>query len=86
MALYEIIVIVATALGIFLNGINKLKFQVVIGLLQAGAAFVLKIVMAKAFGISGVIWASVIMAYLGTGVVFLYVRRLLVQMDALRVR
>lgn len=81
MALYEIIIIVASALGIFLNGINKMKFQVAVGLLQALAAAVLKIVMAKAFGLSGMIWASVIMAYLGTGVVILYVRSLLKHLD-----
>jgi O-antigen/teichoic acid export membrane protein len=86
MAFWAMISIVSSPISVFLNGINKLKFQVVVGLVQAVAGLALKIIMAKAFGISGVIWASVMAAFLGTGVVILYIRRLLKQMDQLAER
>jgi O-antigen/teichoic acid export membrane protein len=81
MASFAVINVVYGAIGIFLFGMNKLKIQAIVGLLQAVAGLALKIVMGKAFGLSGVIWASVIIAFLGTGVVILYVRGLLTQME-----
>jgi hypothetical protein len=58
-----------------------MQFQVTVGLIQAVVAAGLKIVMAKSMGLPGVIWASVIMTFLGAGVVFLYVRGLLTRID-----
>jgi O-antigen/teichoic acid export membrane protein len=86
MAFLAMIMIVSGVMNIFLNGINKLKFQATVGLLQAVVGLGLKIVMTKKFGLAGVIWASVATTFLGTGVFFLYVRRLFAQMDEQTVR
>ena len=81
MAVYAVSLIFYNPISTFLSGINKMKFQVVVGLVQALTAAALKVIMAKAFGLPGVIWASVIMTFTGAGVVFLYVRGLLARMD-----
>jgi O-antigen/teichoic acid export membrane protein len=80
MAVYAISLIFYNPISTFLSGINKMKFQVVVGLTQALTAALLKFVMAKAFGLNGVVWASVLMTFMGAGVVFLYVRGLLARM------
>jgi uncharacterized membrane-anchored protein YitT (DUF2179 family) len=46
-----------------------------IAALQAIANVVLKIVMAKAFGLPGVIWAAVFAALLGLGVLSVYAHK-----------
>jgi O-antigen/teichoic acid export membrane protein len=81
MAIYAITLIFYNPISTFLSGINKMQFQVTVGLIQAVAAAGLKIVMARSMGLPGVIWASVIMTSLGAGVVFLYVRGLLTRID-----
>jgi O-antigen/teichoic acid export membrane protein len=48
------------ALAMFLNGANILKFQAACGVTMASTALVLKIWLARSWGISGVIWATVI--------------------------
>lgn len=80
MASYAVVIIVASTMAVFLNGMHKLKIQALVSILQTVAGIGLKIIMAKAFGLSGVIWAGVAVAFLGTGVILLYVRGLLARM------
>ena len=86
MAGFAILNIFYTSISTFLCGVNKLKFQTIIALTQAIIAAVLKIVLAKAFGLPGVIWATVVTAFIGNGLILLYVRGLLKHMDESIVR
>jgi O-antigen/teichoic acid export membrane protein len=60
MGIWAVLVGLGSALAMFLNGANILKFQVVCAALMAGAALVLKIWLAKQAGVAGVIWGTVI--------------------------
>jgi hypothetical protein len=62
-----------------------MKFQVVVWLLQGIMAAVLKVVMAKTFGITGVIWAATVMAFIGNTLLFIYARGVLTRTDELSV-
>lgn len=48
------------AIAVFLNGINALKFQVLVAILMGISALILKIVLTRVIGLSGAIWATVI--------------------------
>ena len=63
MGIWAVLAGLGSALAMFLNGANILKFQVVCAVLMASAALVLKIWLARRWGGAGVIWATVI-AYL----------------------
>ena len=47
------------AIAMFLSGINVLKFQVVVSVLMSIIGLVLKVILGKWLGISGVIWGTV---------------------------
>ena len=80
MAIWVIVGVFGAAPSVFLCGINALRFQVVVYVLLAIAHLVLKIVMAKAFGLSGVIWGGVVAHLFGVGVLAWHVRALLTKM------
>jgi O-antigen/teichoic acid export membrane protein len=77
MALWTIIAVAGNAVFMFLCGVNKLKIQVVVSILQSIANVVLKIIMAKAFGISGVIWAAVLVTFVAAVAIFIYAHHIL---------
>ena len=77
MALWTIITVAGNAVFMFLCGVNKLKVQVIVSIVQSIANVVLKIVMARVFGISGVIWAAVLVSFLGTAAIFIYAHHIL---------
>jgi O-antigen/teichoic acid export membrane protein len=77
MACYAVLLIFYNPISTFLSGINKMKFQVAVWLAQGVIAALLKIVFAKAFGITGVIWAAAVMAFIGNTLLFVYARRVL---------
>jgi len=83
MALWTILTTVSIAIWIFLSGINELKFQALVSVLAALGSLALRIVLAKAFGIVGVIWASTFALAVSNTVLILYVPRLLKKMDKL---
>jgi O-antigen/teichoic acid export membrane protein len=60
MGIWAILSSTGTALGMYLNGANVLRFQVVTSLLMAVAALVLKVFLARAIGVAGIIWGTVI--------------------------
>ncbi len=77
MACYAILLIFYNPISTFLSGINKMIFQVAVWLGQGIAASVLKVILAKTYGIVGVIWAAAIMALIGNTLLFIYARRVL---------
>ena len=83
MALWTILTTVSIAIWIFLSGINELKFQALVSVLAALGSLALRIVLAKAFGIVGVIWASTFALAATNTVLILYIPRLLKKMDKL---
>jgi O-antigen/teichoic acid export membrane protein len=48
------------AMAMLFNGMNIIRFQVICALLMAGSNLALSIVLTRQFGVSGVIWGSVI--------------------------
>lgn len=60
MGIWAVLGGLGNAAAMFLNGANILKFQAACGVTMASAALVLKIWLARSWGISGVIWATVI--------------------------
>jgi O-antigen/teichoic acid export membrane protein len=75
MAVWTMLAVLGNAISTFLCGVNALKAYLEIAALQAIANVVLKIVMAKAFGLPGVIWAAVFAALLGLGVLSVYAHK-----------
>jgi len=60
LAVWTIIGTCGNALSMFLNGANVIRFQVITAVLMACSALALKILLAKSFGVSGIIWGTVI--------------------------
>ena len=83
MALWTILTTLNIAIWIFLSGINELKFQALVSVLAALGSLGLRIVLARTFGIVGVIWASTLALLISDTVLILYVPRLLRRMDKL---
>ena len=83
MALWTILTTVSIAIWIFLSGINELKFQALVSVLAALGSLALRIVLARTFGIVGVIWASTFALVVSNTVRILYIPRLLKKMDKL---
>jgi len=63
MAVWIILTVPGSAFGMFLTGANVLKLQVAIMVPTAVVSVFLKIVMARAFGLPGVIWAMAFAAF-----------------------
>jgi O-antigen/teichoic acid export membrane protein len=78
MGIWAVLGGLGSALAMFLNGANILKFQVVCAVLMASAALVLKILLAGRWGGPGVIWGTVIAFTFCTAIPFtIYLPRLL---------
>jgi O-antigen/teichoic acid export membrane protein len=60
LGVYTIFFALSNALATFLNATNALKFQVICGLLVAVCAVPLKIVLARRYGVSGIVWGTVL--------------------------
>jgi O-antigen/teichoic acid export membrane protein len=60
MGLWSIQSSVGSALAMYLNGANVIRFQVISALVMASASFALKIVLAHTVGLPGIIWGTVI--------------------------
>ena len=84
MAVWTILSVGGSAVFMFLCGVNKLKLLVVVAIFQAAGNVVLKIFMARAFGISGVIWAAVLVTACGLAITIAYARGRLINMRASR--
>jgi hypothetical protein len=81
MAAWTILSVAGNAIYMFLCGTNVLRFMVGLAVLQALGNLGLKIVMARAFGITGVIWAAVLVSLLALVISTSYVRGLLTKME-----
>lgn len=60
MAVSAVLLSAGAAIGVFLNGVNWVRFQVIVAVIVAGPAIALKIVLARWMGVSGIIWGTVI--------------------------
>jgi O-antigen/teichoic acid export membrane protein len=80
-AVWVLVDLCGNALGMFLNGANQLKFQVVLYAVAAVVYLPLKVLGAKAFGLAGVIWVTALTAALGTVVTAVYAYRVLNKME-----
>ncbi len=83
-AAYAILLIFYNPISTFLSGINKMKFQVAVWLTQGILAAVLKVAMARKFGITGVIWSAAAMAFIGNILLFIYARGVLTRTGGMR--
>jgi O-antigen/teichoic acid export membrane protein len=82
MACWTIASVLVNAMVTFLSGINALKFQAGVWVLLAIANLVLKVVMGRAFGLSGVIWGGVLAYFLGVALLAAHSHRLLTRTGA----
>ncbi|MGA3323487.1 MAG: oligosaccharide flippase family protein [Terriglobia bacterium] len=71
-AVWIIVNVCGNALGTFLNGANLLKFQVLLYALSAIVMLPAKVICAKVFGLSGVVWVTALTTVLGTVAVAVY--------------
>lgn len=60
LGLWAVLSAAGNALAMFLNGVNLIRFQVYAALATTPVALLLKFVLGRSFGLSGVIWATVI--------------------------
>ena len=63
LGVWTVIAAIGTAVGIFLNGANIIRFQVLTAAFMAPSALLAKILLANIIGLPGVIWGMII-AYL----------------------
>jgi O-antigen/teichoic acid export membrane protein len=76
-AVWVIVDLCGNAVGIFLFGANLLKLQAVLYAVTAMVNLPVKVLAAKSFGLSGVIWATALIAPLGAGASAVYAYRFL---------
>jgi O-antigen/teichoic acid export membrane protein len=81
MGIWAVLTGLGNALAMFLNGANILKFQAACASLMAIAALLLKVWLARYWGISGVIWATVFAYTLAAVPMWIYVSGRLRQME-----
>jgi O-antigen/teichoic acid export membrane protein len=81
MAVWTILMTLNIAISMFMSGVNELKFQIAVSVVASISSLGLRIVMARAFGISGVIWASVLAFAVADAILILHVPRLLRRME-----
>lgn len=66
---------VITAISLFLNAMNRIRFRVIFALLTTSIATLMKIVMADFVGVSGVVWSQVAVSLVLTLIPYtIYVR------------
>jgi O-antigen/teichoic acid export membrane protein len=57
---FTVLASAGSAVAAFLNGIGRLRFQVVVAIVMGVAALTLKIALARSVGLSGIIWGTVV--------------------------
>jgi O-antigen/teichoic acid export membrane protein len=60
LGVWTVISAVGSAVSIFLNGANILRFQAVVAILMAISSLILKVFLSQAIGLPGIIWGTVI--------------------------
>jgi O-antigen/teichoic acid export membrane protein len=60
LGVWTVIVTAGDAMAIFLNGLSIIRFQAACAVLMTGAAVILKIVLARWFGLPGIAWGMII--------------------------
>jgi O-antigen/teichoic acid export membrane protein len=66
------------AVAMFLNGVGAIRFQAVCAAIMGATALALKIVMARTFGLPGIIWGTIVAYTLCTAIpIGLYIPRLM---------
>lgn len=75
MAVWTVFTVAGSAINACLTGITEVKFQAAVAVAMAAANIVLKILMTKAFGLWGVIWAAVLVFSLGIPVMAVYTHK-----------
>jgi O-antigen/teichoic acid export membrane protein len=60
MAIWAVVSTCSTAIAMYFNGANIIRFQVVVAIVMAASNLALSIVLVNAWGASGPVWASVI--------------------------
>ena len=69
------------AVAMFLNGVGAIRFQAICAALMGASALALKIVLARRFGLPGIIWGTIIAYTLCTAIpIGLYIPRLVRQL------
>jgi O-antigen/teichoic acid export membrane protein len=73
-----VLLAVGEALGVFLNGLSALRFQAVCGAVMAACAIPVKVMLARRYGVGGLVWGTVAVFGLFSALpLALYARRLL---------
>jgi O-antigen/teichoic acid export membrane protein len=75
LGLWRVIEAGGNAVSMFLNGANVVQFQLYMAALMATIAIVLKVILVTYFGISGVVWATIVANLATVPPTFWYVRR-----------
>jgi O-antigen/teichoic acid export membrane protein len=75
MAVWTVFTVAMGAINACLTGITEVKFQAAVAVAAAIASMVLKILMAKAFGLWGVVWAAALVSALAIPVMAAYTHR-----------
>jgi O-antigen/teichoic acid export membrane protein len=60
LACWAVLMVIGGVLSLFLNAANVLYFQVVAGLTMGVTAVAAKVLLGRHYGLSGVVWASVV--------------------------
>ena len=70
-----------SAVAMFLNGVSAIRFQAVCAVVMGASALSLKIVLARQYGLPGIIWGTIIAYSLCTAIpIALYIPRLLAEL------
>lgn len=82
MALWAVVSTAFTSIAMLLNGASVIRFQVIVASVMAGASIAASIALAGSFGVSGVIWGT-LLAYLVCAALptFWYLPRVLRQLE-----
>ena len=75
MAVWTVFTVAMGAMNACLTGITEVKFQAAVAVAAAIASMVLKILMAKAFGLWGVVWAAALVSALAIPVMAAYTHK-----------
>jgi O-antigen/teichoic acid export membrane protein len=83
MAVWAVLTTVGGAAAIFLNGANRVKFQVVCAVFMAAGSIALKVALARRMDVAGIVWGTVIAYFACTALPMLwYVPRLLRELES----
>ena len=77
-ALWAVVSAAFNAVGIFLNAASVIKFQVLVASVMAITSLIASIVLANVFGVSGIVWGTLLAYILCTALpITIYLPRLL---------